>query len=206
MNYSQNGESPILEALFEKIGTIGNYAVEFGAADGFYLSNIRHFLDKGWTGLQMDFKANEAAGVKSEFIKRDNINELFDKYKVPKKFDLLSIDIDGNDWHIWNEITKCANVVIIEYNSNFPIGKRAVLEYDENCIFDGSYGYGASFSSMVSLAEKKGYYLYQEVAYCNLIFVRNELMGKAEPIIDYSKISLPHALHIQETGKKFVEL
>ena len=204
-DYSQHGESLVLDLLFQKIGTIEKYGVEFGASDGYWLSNLRFFLDSGWTGLQMEGKVSPGSAVKQEFITRENINQLFDKYQVPQKFDLLSIDIDGNDYWVWKEITREPNVVIVEYNSNFSSEVSAVLEYDPSHIFDGSYAYGASFKAMCNLAKEKNYYLYEEKSYNNLIFVKDAYKSIAPPL--FKGISLPHHQHGQVLhNKKFIEV
>lgn len=173
-DYSQSGESPMLWNIFEKIGTRSKFAVEFGASDGYWLSNIRMFLENGWNGLQMEGIAEPQNNVKNEFITKENINSLFEKYEVPKNLDLLSIDIDGNDYWIWEIINYNPAVVIIEYNCNFHKDVSVALEHDVNHRFDGSHAYAASFRAYDNLARQKGYYFYAETAYTNLIFVREE--------------------------------
>jgi hypothetical protein len=207
-DYSQHGESKILKDIFDKIGTFNNYGIEFGASDGFYLSNFRMFLETGWKGLQLDGLEDEKNEVKKEFITKENINLIFDKYEVPQKFDLLSIDIDGNDYWVWENINRNPNVVIIEYNSNFEHNKSVSLNYKENRIFDGTYAYGASLAAMEKLAKKKGYYLYTEVAFNNLIFIREEFFNKLPPIYNKDLLCLPFKQHKQELTSEnfFVEV
>ena len=205
-DYSQHGESIILKEIIEKIGEENKFCVEFGASDGYWFSNVRMFLDNGWNGLQMDGGSKAGVnGVHKEFITKDNINDLFDKYSVPNTFDILSIDIDGNDYWVWDEINRNPNVVIIEYNSNFDIDTSVSLEYNESHSFDGTHAYSASFKALCSLAEKKGYYLYSEVAYCNLIFINKKFIDKSPSIFDKSLLNLPRYQHERELkNKKFV--
>jgi hypothetical protein len=207
-DYSQHGESKLLYEIVNKIGTINNYGVEFGASDGYWFSNIRMFLDMGWTGLQMEGKEGpELNGVVNEFITRENINELLEKYGVPEKFDILSIDIDGNDYWVWKEIKKEANIVVIEYNSNFDKDTSVSLEYNIDNSFNGSYGYSASFKAMCSLAKEKGYYLYSELGFNNLIFVKNEFIEKLPSIYIDENLKLPEYQHGRNLGdKKFIEV
>ena len=207
-DYSQYGESKILKNIIDTIGEKNKYAVEFGASDGYWLSNIRMFLDQGWNGLQME--GGEKAGINGvfrEFVTKENINSLLDKYNVPEKFDILSIDIDGNDYWIWEEINRNPNIVVIEYNSNFDKEISISLEYDPNNVFDGSYAYSASFKAMCSLAEKKGYYLYCEVKFTNLIFVNKEFLEKLPSIFNIDLLNLPEIQHGRDIGnRKFVEV
>lgn len=206
-DYSQYNESSILNSIFLKIGTISNigYGVEFGSSDGYWLSNLRYFLELGWKGLQMEGISQAGSDVKQEFITKENINNLFDKYEVPQEFDLLSIDIDGNDYWVWKEINREPNVVIIEYNSNFSENECVALEYDPNHIFDNSYAYGASFAAMCDLAKSKGYYLYQEIRHTNLIFVKEKFRDVAPPV--FNRVMLPFKQHGQVLqNKRFINV
>ena len=143
-------------------------------------------------------------GVVSEFITAENINELFHKHNVPQKFDLLSIDIDGNDFWVWKQITREPNVVVIEYNSNFNVDTDLVLEYHPNNTFDGSHAYSASAKALCRLADAKGYYLYGELGYCNLIFVKNEYSQIAPSKITLESLRgrLPHHKHGSNLGNR----
>lgn len=134
-------------------------------------------------------------GVNREFITAENINSLFEKYSVPKKFDLLSIDIDGNNYWVWKELKYEPNVVIIEYNSNFDVNENYVLSYNPKHDFYESGGYySASVSALVELGKSKGYFLHKEVSFTNLIFVKdvfkNELLE-----FDYKQLNLPKPDH-----------
>ena len=134
-DHSQHGEFPILLDIFQKINKNTGFAVEFGAANGVWYSNIRNFIELGWNSLQMDGnperegKSDITTDVKKEFITSENINLLFKKYNVPDEFELLSIDIDGNDYWIWKNLNYFPDVVIIEYNSNIPHGVSVSLKY-----------------------------------------------------------------------------
>jgi hypothetical protein len=205
-DYSQYGESKILLDIFEKIGTEIKYVVEFGASDGFWLSNARAFIDLGWDFLLMDGKDNPKNKVKQEFITAENINNLFEKYSVPKKFDLLSIDIDGNDYWVWKELKYDPNVVIIEYNSNFNVNENYVLNYNPNHNFYDSGGYySASVKSLVELAKEKGYFLHMEVSFTNLIFVKN-IFKDILSEFDYKSLNLPVHNHGGKNLEKFINL
>ncbi|MGI0060808.1 MAG: class I SAM-dependent methyltransferase, partial [Nitrosotalea sp.] len=104
--FSQNGEDGILDAIFKKIGTTNNYYVEFGVEDGSQC-NTRFLRERrDWKGLMMDGGDCNTPFIKKEFITAENVNSLFEKYKVPDEFDLLSIDIDGNDYWVWKALDK----------------------------------------------------------------------------------------------------
>lgn len=175
--YSQNGEDGILQIIFYKIGTTNKYYVEFGVEDG-EECNTRYLKDNfKWHGLWMDAH-HEGKLIKKEWVTKDNIEKLFKKYKVPNSFDLLSIDIDGNDYWIWDAIKKYnPRVVVIEYNSMFPPPQRKVVKYDSNFIENGTDYFGASISALNKLAQKKGYRLIGcENRGVNAFFVKEDLI------------------------------
>ena len=206
-DFSQNGESKILQGIFEQIGTLEKFAVEFGASDGYWLSNIRMFIDYlDWRSLQFECCTELKNNVKKEFITKDNINEIFSKHNVPKKFDLLSIDIDGNDYWVWKELNYEPSVVIIEYNSNFGHGESYALTYNpgHNFHIDGN-AYSASLTAFLKLSESKGYFLHDEINSTNLIFVKNEfkdILNERDPL----SIKLPVQNHKGKQIEYFTEI
>ena len=159
--YSQNGEDGMIHAIFKKIGTTNKYFVEFGVEDGIE-SNARYlWKHKGWKGLMMDGShENASMNLQKEFITAENIEELFTKHNVPHEFDLLSIDIDGNDYWVWNAIAQYhPRVVIIEYNAHIPPTESKTIPYQPDFCWDGTDYFGASLLSLKKLGEHKGYTL-----------------------------------------------
>jgi hypothetical protein len=159
---SQNGEDGILEALFTAIGTTRKYFVEFGAANGRECNTAR-LAKQGWTGLLMDAATppqNAPLPIHQEFITAENINALFAKYDVPPAFDLLSIDIDGNDYWVWKSIAAHRpRVVVIEYNASILPTDSLVMPYDPNFRWSGTDYFGASLLALATLGTAKGYTL-----------------------------------------------
>ncbi len=117
-----------------------------------------------------------------------------------------SIDIDGNDYWVWKAIDHEVMVVVIEYNCNFGYGQQCVLEYDPCNRWDNTMCYGASLSALESLGAKKGYYLYQECNFSNLIFVNNRFKSILPPAVDPSTLGLPKTKWAQSQTKKFINL
>lgn len=93
--YSQNGEDGVIEKIFEVIGTSSEYFVEFGAADGVWLSNTANLrLNKSWNGLLLEGNNEDLSiNLHKEFITAENITEIFDKYNVPYDLDLFTGNI-----------------------------------------------------------------------------------------------------------------
>jgi hypothetical protein len=189
--YSQNDEDGILSEIFRRIGTTNRKFVEFGVQNGLECNG--HFLlHKGWQGLWIEgspdyckqicnyFKgpiANKQLNAVNAFINKDNINDLILRGDMNGDIDLLSIDIDGNDYYVWKAIN-CVNprVVCIEYNAKFPPDFEFVMKYNENHIWDGSDNQGASLKSLEILANELGYQLVgTNLSGVNVFFVKKEL-------------------------------
>lgn len=182
--YSQNGEDGILIKIFDCIKPKSHYFVEFGVQDGLEC-NSRYLREKlNWRGLTMDGEfENPKIGLRKHFVTRDNITTLFQQYGVPREFDLLSIDIDGNDWYLWEAILQeySPRVVVIEYNPNFPPPDDRVIPYDPE-FFWGKIPHaafhGASATAIYNLARAYNYSLvYIEKNGVNMFFVRDDLLN-----------------------------
>lgn len=179
--YSQNGEDGLLEKIFEVLAILENgYYVEFGTESGAEC-NTRYFREMyGWKGLLMDGShENGEINLHREMVTASNINQLLDKYNTPETFDLLSIDIDFNDFYVWKAIEPRfqPKVVIIEYNaSHLPTQDRIVL-HNENGGWDGTNYFGASLLALYRLGQDKGYSLVcTDAKGVNAIFIRNDLL------------------------------
>lgn len=92
---------------------------------------------------------------------------------------MLSIDIDGNDWHVWKSISVIKpRVVVIEYNGKFPPECDWVMPYDPSHLWDLSDRHGASLSALEKLGNEKGYQLVgTNMTGSNAFFVQKELAG-----------------------------
>lgn len=172
--YSQYGEECYLRHIFDNVGTTNKYFVDLGANDGLWLSNTRLFKEKGWDGLLVDGKQFE--GVVQSFITKENILKTLKDNNVPKEFDLLSIDIDGNDYWILDKVlTKYSpRVIISEYNSEHTDCKT--IKYDPKFEFRANDYYGYTFKAGLKLAEKHGYIIIHQSSNLNLYYLRKDLL------------------------------
>jgi hypothetical protein len=175
----------VLLRIFERIGIRNRFFVEFGACDGLILSNTANLrLNHGWSGLLME-GGERADGVlvQREHVDAENVEALFRKYNVPRDFDLLSIDIDGNDYWVWKAIESFSpRVVIMEYNVFFMPDTAKTMAYDASHLWDEKYFrfyHGASLAALEKLGRQKGYVLAYTEPYCpNAIFVRKDELPK----------------------------
>jgi hypothetical protein len=186
---SENGEDGVLDYIFKKIGTFNKYYVEFGAWDGKAGSNSHYFREKlNWNGLLMegdikkvlsiDKTERDIINLQHEWITYDNINDLFIKYNVPYKFDLLSIDIDSYDYYVWKFLNYEPNVVIVETHPGLPNDVPLGIIKEKSSIISMGY-FGANLLAFYKLAKKKGYMFITTVRW-NAIFVKKELFNKLE--------------------------
>jgi len=190
---SQNEEDGMLAEVFRRIGETNRTFFEFGVGNG--LQNITfHCLLNGWQGYWIEINPAKVAFIRKYFanavssgklivddtlIDAENINEVCSKLGIPPEIDLLSIDIDGNDYHVF-EAMDCvrARVVVLEYNPRYPPPMRLVGAYEPQYRYSETSYIGASLQSLTEMAESKGYQLVgTSISGINAIFVRKDLAG-----------------------------
>lgn len=180
--HSQNGEDGVIEKIFEVIGMNTRFYVELGAYDGHCWTNTKQLRESGWMGVLLDWrKENPELNLHKEVINPETVNQLFVNYEIPFDFDLLSIDLDCNDFYVWNALADSyrPRVVVVEYNASHGFNEDKVVAYDVNNAWDGTNNYGASLLAFYQLGLKKGYSLvYAESKGVNLFFVRNDLLAR----------------------------
>lgn len=174
--HSQAGEDGILEHIFKHLGITKGFLVDLGASpDGASNSNTRKLRDEGWESFLVDGGAGIGSPICSFWITRDNINTELDAHKVPREVDLLSLDLDGNDWWIWQAMQLRSKVAVVEVNPQFPVVARKTIAYNPEHKFDGTMYYGASLGAFVYLAHYKGMRMIYH-NYLNAIFVDQTLL------------------------------
>lgn len=140
------------------------------------------------------------------FIQRENINELIrdNGFAAVAGVDLMTIDIDGNDYWVWEALTVVEpRVVVIETHIEFGMNS-IVVPYDKDYMYPGKHPdyHGASPVAMEKLARKKGYRLVGANNYgFNTIYVRNGVGEDILPAVSVESI-LQHPRN-QERQKRF---
>jgi hypothetical protein len=191
--FSQWGDDGIIQYLINNLDIPNKTFVEFGVAN-YTEANTRFLLiHDNWSGLVMDGSKKNIDYIQNDeifwqydlqamhaFINKENVNILISNTGFDKELGLLHIDIDGNDYWIWQAID-CVNpiIVIVEYNSLFganhawttpysPEFVRTQYHYTNLC-------YGSSLTSLCDLAEEKGYFFVgSNSAGNNAYFVRKD--------------------------------
>ena len=185
--HSQNEEDGITLELFAQVGTTNRRFVEIGS--GLSGGNSACLASElGWTGLMLDGDQERMIQVGRRFpgvravgawITRENINDLIGDAGFEGEIDFLSIDLDGNDYWVWEALTVCSpRVVVVEYNSAFGPDRAVTIPYDAQ--FDRHkyrfVYYGASLAALEKLAAAKGYRLVTtEPTGVNAYFLRNDV-------------------------------
>lgn len=182
---SQNGEDGLLEEIFRRIGDKNRWCLEVGAWDGKHLSNVCAFWrDRGWSAVLIECNEESFVGLKNntlDFPKvralhrrvtaagNDSLDAILQKAGAPSDIDLVSIDIDGNDYYILESLkTFTPRVIVIEHNPTIPPEVEAVQKHNAP-----RARFGASAGALVALAKTKGYSLAANT-WCNCIFMRDD--------------------------------
>jgi hypothetical protein len=200
--YSQNGEDGILQEILRRVGTAGRFFVEIGVESGRECNCARLVHEEGWHGLFVEADAEQFAGLAERYAGRAgvrcvhatatsaNVEALLREADVPHEFDVLSIDIDGNDYWVWAAVHGWRpRVVVIEYNAAHPPPVRWVMRENPEHRWDGTAYYGASLASLAALGRQKGYTLVAtDSTGVNAFFVRDELVTPErflDPVVHY---------------------
>ena len=175
--------------------------VEFGVED-YSESNTRFLMvNKNWSGLVLDSSKSKIGRVKRSkvswqhelnamvsFITRENINDLLRRGGVSGDIGLLSVDIDGNDYWIWEAISEVLpRIVVVEYNSRLGSEKAITIPYSADFerakAHHSTIYFGASLRALVKLGDRKGYaFVGCNSAGVNAYFVRRDVLPRDWPL------------------------
>ncbi|MHC4657563.1 MAG: hypothetical protein ACYS83_00085 [Planctomycetota bacterium] len=206
---SQQGEDGIIEKMLEVIGDNNKWCVEFGSWDGKKLSNTFNLIDKkGYSAILIEgnrsrfldllktFEGNKRVILINAFVgfeKSDCLDTILKATEIPMDFDVLSIDVDGNDYHIWEALKHYKpKIVVIEFNATIPSTVEFVQPRDMRVT------QGSGLLSISKLAGVKGYELVAATS-GNAIFVDSkyfELFGIKNNSVDEIRTDQSAITHI----------
>lgn len=187
--FSQGNEDGMIEEVFRRIGTSNRRFIEFGVEDGLEC-NSALLLVTGWSGAWIEASSANARKARTHYasygvaVEEAMVTpELADAQMLRlsggPELDLLSIDIDGNDYWVWKSITSIRpRLVVIEYNATLPPHISKVMAPNPTHRWDGTNYGGASLKALERLGAEKGYCLVGcTPAGVNAFFVRRDLVG-----------------------------
>lgn len=208
--YSQNDEDGIIQAIFDRIG-VGSSFCEIGVENGRECNT--HFLSlKGWRGCWIEGSSKMCAQIEKDLDGREfpgrfklieamvdckNIASLYRDvvgFLGVKDLDFFSIDIDGNDLFVLDELVKTGArpaVLCLEYNGKFPPPLSISVEYDEARNWNRDDHFGASLQAFHDMLRKHEYGLVTcNVTGANAFYVRKDLQHNFD-IVEPSKVWRP---------------
>ena len=188
--YSQADEDGILETIFERLKIEVGSFVEIGCGNGLE-NNTHYLLLKGWRGTWVDGDPANIALIRAALpssgrlrvielmVDRENATSLLDidSPGISSELDLLSVDIDGNDFDV---VLSCAaawrpKVIIVEYNAKFPPRTAIRVAYNPTREWDRSDYQGASLAALVDGLSTAYRLVSCSLAGTNAFFVRSDL-------------------------------
>jgi hypothetical protein len=168
--YSQFGEDGMIQKALEVLPEGSRWCVELGAWDGRHLSNTHRLMaEDGWSGVFIEgaptrftelcetYRGNDRAHCVNAFASfhgSNTLDDLLASTPIPEHFDLLSLDVDGNDFHLWRSLERHhPRLVVVEFNATIPNDIDWVQEADPDV------HQGSSLAAFVRLGRDKGYEL-----------------------------------------------
>lgn len=192
--YSSGEEDGIIQTIFEIIKPSNKIFIEIGCGKG--IENNSHFLLlNNWKGLWVDGDKNfiNAASaflggmafknllIKCCFVNKENTSTLFQEtmeYFKADELDFFSLDIDGNDYHLMENILQAgffAKLICVEYNSKWGYTNSHKVKYDPNFVWAGDDYMGVSLGAWISLFDQFNYTLLCcDLGGNNAFFIQNK--------------------------------
>lgn len=195
--FSQFGDDGILQYLIHQTKPACHTFIEFGVQDYSESNTLFLMQNNNWSGLIIDGNVESMATIRTRdyywrndlkavgaFITRENANQLFRDNGFSGEIGLLSVDIDGNDYWVWEAIDSVNPIIVtVEYNSVFGAQYPITIPYDPaftrtKAHYSNLY-WGTSLKALCLLAEKKGYvFVGSNSNGNNAHFIRKDKIGK----------------------------
>lgn len=209
--YSQYGEEEHILHVFDVLGIEKGHLVDLGAGDGYYLSNSRALLDRGWTGDLYDGDPKGAKDVKRAWIDRDSVGMPGLAILIGKEVDFLSIDIDGNDYWILDRVleqrnTPLPSLIVCEINPIWQREEAVVMPYNEAHVWNNDTYYGMSLAACERLADEYGYTLMYLHHSLNAFLLRNDHAEKHPELLRPIEYQVKHNHRAHTPDKKWQRL
>lgn len=192
--FSQNGEDGVTFELLRHLPEVPWHFVEFGVGDG-WSCNTRLLAEVlGWSGTYFEIDADSHAALAARYVNAravrciqaemtpDNVNEQFERAGVPHDLGVLCIDIDGQDYWVWQAVASVYRPAVVIAEVNLSLGLDVSVTESLGAPQDRlTETFGTSLRAMAALAARKGYRLvHVELAGVNAFFLRDDLLADRE--------------------------
>ena len=191
--FSQGGEDGAIREIFRRIGESDRTFVELGVGKGLE-NNTAFLLCQGWSGVWLEGDRDNCEAIRATCAREmqegrlklveasvtaENVSRLVQDQLRSPAFDLMSVDLDRNTYHVWAALDALKpRVVVMEYNALFPSDMVWIAEYDAGKWWNGTSYFGASLKALEILGARLGYALVGcDIAGVNAFFVRADLCG-----------------------------
>ena len=169
---SQNNEDGIIDFLSKKIKKPDNFFFEIGF--DFYEFNSLNLIKKNWSGILIDgdqikcdklnvcinkYFPNSNTKIKNIFINYKNINKIINNFVNKKNFDFFSLDTDGMDYWILQNLKFKPKIICLEFNPWLGEFNSLVIPKKLNFNYKSDMYFGASLQAYRNLLKKKNYKL-----------------------------------------------
>lgn len=220
--FSQHREDGIIENIINLAGISNKTCVEFGFGPS-QCNCLNLVINHGFRGLFLDGNASKTRELESYFQKSgypasavevflntDNINQAIRDAGFTGKTGVLSIDVDGNDYWLWQALTAVsADLAVIEYNASFGRNRKITVPYEPDFVryekHDSGFYHGASLAALAVLGREKGYSLIGcDSTGVNAFFLKDELI--TNEIEEIRSISSEKAFFDQRSRTKYKSL
>jgi hypothetical protein len=214
--FSQNGEDGILLGILAQLPRPSRTFVEVGIEDGLECNTAVLGFVLGWDGVMVEGEPGKAAAAKrlagrmltgrpnrvtvqNAFVSAENVNSLVGGGPLG----VLSIDVDGVDYWLWQAVRDAeADVVIVEYNASLGADRAITVPYDPafsaQRAHESGYYHGASLGALEKLGRTKGYRLVAvDSAGVNAFFVRDAVRPESLPAREAAAIFRPHRMRLR---------
>ncbi|HWH43773.1 MAG TPA: hypothetical protein VNT32_03500 [Thermoleophilaceae bacterium] len=195
--FSQNGEDGVIAELLRRVGATTRSFAEIGCGTGAEANCVFLADVLGFSGLFVEADPGPYAVLEAKYAHTDhvrtaralagpaNVNDLLGG----EERDVVSIDIDGADYWVWEALEARPRIVVVEYNASLPAARRLVQPLEAALeTWDGTDYVGSSLGALRSLGEAKGYVLaHTDLTGVNAFFVRDDL---AEAALDGAEVPL----------------
>lgn len=179
--YSQFGEDGIIEAILGRIKPRTEWCFEVGASDGVFYSNTMQWRERGWQSLLMDCDTSKFVGLCKHRSERvtcllvdvtvTKIDAVLGEVGAPRDLDFGVIDIDGQDYHVWDDLVLFVpRVVMVEHahRVDYPPPPRMA----DVC---GKETVQAGRTAIAELGKRKGYELVCRTDVNSIFILESEL-------------------------------